>query len=146
MKKTIDTQLSTVQFTFSNGKTLTMDAAKLSDEIRHRCELHGLSQKVGDAAAGKDEQDGYEACYEQWGRLLDGEWSKKRESGDSLLVRAIIELSPEKDANRIRAHVLSLSAPNKRKLARNSKVAAKIAELSATSESDEALDELLDEI
>ena len=78
--------------TFSNGKRLIVDAAHLSDDIRRQAMLHGIKQKIGDAAAiarntttgaSASIQDKFDAMAEVVERLTaaDGAWNKTREGG-----------------------------------------------------------------
>jgi hypothetical protein len=81
---------SVLTFTVGNAGTFTVDASALPDEIRTRAMLHGLVQKISDAAAmpkadltGDVELDAatkYEAMRSVAERLTSGEWSKR--SGD----------------------------------------------------------------
>jgi len=70
----------------ANGEdaTISIDVEKLADEIRERAMLHGLVQKISDAAAlGKDAtpSDKYAAMKAVADRLVDGEWKQSRGEG-----------------------------------------------------------------
>jgi hypothetical protein len=59
---------------------LLINANNLSDEVRNRAVIHGLVQKISDAAAlGKDATpaDKYNAMKAVVDRLHDGDWSKR---------------------------------------------------------------------
>lgn len=93
---------------FGNGEGLTVDPAALSDEIRTAAMLHGLKQKLGDAAAisrnpdtGRSASldDKIAAVREVFDRITapSGTWNKIRESGEGsgnggLLFRALCSL------------------------------------------------------
>ena len=75
-----------------NDATITIDTAKLDSEITERAMLHGLVQKVSDAAAlSKDETAGmsesqiastkYNAMLAVADRLIAGEWKQSRGEG-----------------------------------------------------------------
>lgn len=62
---------------------LTIDASTLSDDIRNAAVMHGLVQKVSDAAAlgaGASASDKHAAMSAVIARLIEGEWNKR--SGD----------------------------------------------------------------
>ena len=77
-------------FTVGNAGTFSVDPATLSDDVTRRAMLHGLVQKVSDAAAiakseltGNAEKDAaakFAAMQSVANRLAEGEWSKR--SGD----------------------------------------------------------------
>lgn len=79
-----------LSFTVGNAGSFTLDPATLADDIRSRAMLHGLVQKVSDAAAiakseltgdaAKDAATKLAAMQSVAERLTNGEWSKR--SGD----------------------------------------------------------------
>ena len=88
MKKQIDVVAGTVTFTFENGLApLTIRTSEISTDTATHAMLHGLSQKIGDAAAiSKTEENGYtvteamrraevEAMMEQ---LRTGSWNTRK--------------------------------------------------------------------
>lgn len=89
---------------FANGKGLIVTMSELSDNILQQATMHGLKQKLVDAAAiSRDPTNGkaatidtkYDAIKEVLDRLLSGEWNKRREGGGAtggLLKRALIEM------------------------------------------------------
>lgn len=94
--------------TFGNGEQITVNPTALSDEIRTAAMLHGLKQKLGDAAAisrnpdtGRSASldDKIAAVREVFERITspDGTWNKIRESGEGsgnggLLFRALCNI------------------------------------------------------
>lgn len=100
-----DVDGSTLTLTFSDGRSLSLDidSGKLRMEIIHAATLHGLKQKLVDAAAMSCGPDGrpatiddkYDAVREVYDRLLSGEWNKAREgvSTGGLLVTALCEIT-----------------------------------------------------
>jgi len=78
-KKTVDSVALTVAFSFADGGARIYDANELSAEMLNRLIVHGLSQKLGDSYAGKND---HEDCTEaMWGQLLEGNWGAERGSG-----------------------------------------------------------------
>ena len=71
-------------FTVADTGEFNLNPAELSDEVRNRAMLHGLVQKVSDAAAmGKDAtpSDKFAAMKSVADRLIEGEWSKRTGEG-----------------------------------------------------------------
>ena len=102
---------------FSNGTGLHLKISELSGEIQHHAMLHGLKQKLVDAAAisrnpdtGRSAtiDDKYNAVREVYDRLLGGNWNKGRGDGSSsgnggLLFRALCQMYPNKTPEALRA-------------------------------------------
>lgn len=146
---------------FAHGKTLAITVAELSPEIREAALLHGLKQKLIDAAAiscnpetGKPAsvEDKYNAVLEVHSRLVAGSWNKTRESGGGgasggLLFRALCELYPRKTSQDIREFLSTKTDKEKAALRANDKVAAIVARIRAESSKSEIDGEsLLDEL
>lgn len=95
----------TLTLAFSNGRTITIGASELSPTLVTQAIMHGLKQKLVDAAAiSRDTDTGraatidtkYNAVREVYERLLAGEWNKVR-SGEGvatggLLLRALLRM------------------------------------------------------
>jgi len=99
----IDGQL--LKLNFATGEVVELDANKLSPEIREQAMMHGLKQKLVDAAAiSRDPETGRsvtveakcEAVKAVYKRLQEGQWNKQREAGDGvsggLLFRAMCKI------------------------------------------------------
>jgi hypothetical protein len=143
--------------TFSNGDELQLDAGNLSSDIRHAAMMHGLKQKLVDAAAiSRDPTNGRAASIELkhasvkevLERLLAGEWNKRREGGGSsggLLFRALcVMYDGRKTLEDIKAYLEKLSDKEKAALRKNPKVAAVIDQLRV--DAGETGDDLLAEL
>lgn len=92
------------------SEPITIDVSALSDEIRNRAMLHGLIQKVSDAAAiPKAELTGTEienatrkhnAMAAVVETIIAGDWSKRREGGAGpvagIIYRAFAEFAADK--------------------------------------------------
>lgn len=142
---------------FRHGETLTLEFAMLKENIQRQALMHGLKQKLVDAAAisrnpetGRTAtiEDKFAAVQEVYDRLLAGEWNKRREGGGNaggLLLQALVRLYPEKDADTLRAYVDKLSRSEQAALRANSRIAPVIAEIQAERggvDSDDLLAEL----
>ena len=135
---------SRLTLSFINGKSLVVDAANLSQDILTAATMHGLKQKLVDAAAiSRDPETGraatietkYDAIKEVLERLLSGEWNKRREGGGStggLLKRALVEMyDGRKSAEEIQAYLDGKDDKAKAALRKNPKVATIIDRLRA---------------
>lgn len=114
--------------------TLAVDM--LTPEILRYAVLHGLKQKLVDAAAisrnpdtgrSASVEDKIAAVNEIFSRLVAGEWNKRREGGSGtggLLFRALCIMYPDKPADAVRDFLGKKSDAEKAALRRNPKVAA----------------------
>jgi hypothetical protein len=99
---------SVLTLTFSNGESLELDVATLSPQIQVDAALHGVKQKLVDAAAiARDTSTGrsatiadkYAAVREVFDRITgpNPTWNKVRTAGESggnsLLLRALMQRS-----------------------------------------------------
>lgn len=152
-----------LRLAFSNGPTLVMDASQLSSDIAHAATMHGLKQKLVDAAAisrnpdtgrAASIDDKYHAVRTVFDRLLAGQWNAIREGGGAtggLLLQALVRMyAGKKTAEQLRAYLADKSDAEKAALRKNPKVAAIIDEIRAESgksagiDTDELLNELED--
>jgi hypothetical protein len=149
-----------ITLTFANGKTLSLEEHSISPDIKRYAMLHGLKQKLVDAAAMSCGPDGkpatvddkYNAVREVYDRLLSGDWNKEREGGATggLLLRALMEMF-DKDRDTVLAFLTKKTDKEQSALRRNPKVAAIILRLSAEKagagaiDSDAILEELVSE-
>ncbi len=145
--------------TFANGKSLSIDAGKLDGDTQLAAMMHGLKQKLIDAAAiSCDPATGkpatvdhkYEAVKEVFDRLLAGEWNKKREAGTQsggLLFRALVKMyDGRKSDAEIKQWLEGKTEAEKTALRKNEKVAEIIAELRAPASGGLNTDGLLAEL
>lgn len=114
--------------------TLAVDM--LTPEILRYAVLHGLKQKLVDAAAisrnpdtgrSASVDDKIAAVNEIFARLVAGEWNKRREGGSGtggLLFRALCIMYPDKPADAVREFLGKKSDAEKAALRRNPKVSA----------------------
>lgn len=150
-------ELKGLSVVFRHGKELTLEFDQLTAEIQRQALLHGLKQKLVDAAAisrnpetGRTAtiEDKYDAVKEVYDRLLAGEWNKRREGGGGtggLLLQALVRLYPGKTREDLESFLAGKSRSEQAALRANPKVAAVIAEIQAERgavDSDELLGEL----
>jgi hypothetical protein len=138
-----------LNLTFADGRKLSLQVSALSEAIRGAAMLHGLKQKLVDAAAiSRDPLTGkaataatkYDAVREVFDRITspDGTWNKVRGDGTGsvgtggLLYRALVRLydgvqTPEQ----VRAYLDGLNAEQQAALRGNKKVAPVIQAIKA---------------
>ena len=144
---------------FANGKQITVYVDELDTEIVNRAVMHGLKQKLVDAAAISRNpdtgatasiEDKYNAVYDVYQRLLNGEWNKNREGGGGvsggLLFRALCRLYDRKTPEAIREFLDGKTKAEQSALRANPKIAAIIDEIRAERVSGVDSDHLLDEL
>lgn len=114
---TIDGMVLT--FTGDNGRVLTVDARTLSTSILDAAIMHGLKQKVGDAAAisrnpetgrSASTDDKFDAMVEVVKRLELDHWNKPREAGEGagaggLLFKALCRVKADKTPAEVKAYL-----------------------------------------
>ena len=133
---------------------------ELNSDINTRCCLHGLKQKIGDAAAigkGVSMAEKFIAMREVAERLTgeNGLWNKAGKgtcSKGGLLFRALVELYPDKSAEQLRAYLSKKTLSEQATLRGVGKIAAVIEELklkdaeNGAEENEEIIDTMLDEL
>lgn len=141
----------TLTLRFANGRTLTIQVGDLSPAILAQATMHGLKQKLVDAAAiSRDPATGraatidtkFDAVNAVLGRLCAGEWNKRREGSPTggLLLRALVRLYPTKAREDLISFLDGKSDAEKAALRRNPKVAAVIEEIRGEDAADGAVD------
>ena len=146
--------------TFSHGGEIVCNADNLSEAIKAQAMMHGLKQKLVDAAAiARDTETGrtasirdkFEAVKEVFERIRDaGQWNKIREGGaggnNGLLVRALMELTGKTRAA-IEEFLDAKSKEEKQALRKNAKVSVIIVRMQAENADDSIdTDAMLDEL
>lgn len=140
---------SKLVLSFDNGKegVISIDTSTLSDAIRHAAMMHGLKQKLVDAAAiARDVETGrsattadkYEAVLKVAERLKAGEWNATATRGEGtgtggLLYRALMRLYPDMGDTRVKAFLESKTDAEKAALRGTAKVAGVIEAIRAES-------------
>jgi len=151
---------STLTLSFRHGEAIIIDRLVLDAGIVDHAIMHGLKQKLVDAAAISRNpdtgatatiEDKYNAVLAVYNRLLDGEWNKTREASDSvsgsgLLFRALCRLYPGKTGDTIRVYLDGKTKSEQAALRSNPKVAAIIDTIRAEKVKDVNADALLSEL
>jgi hypothetical protein len=153
-----------LQLVFANGQRLEINPQEqLTDELYQYAAMHGLKQKLVDAAAisrnpetgrAASIEDKYNAVKAVFDRLLAGQWNAPREgagAGGGLLFKALCRMyAGKKTDEAIREFLEAKTDAEKTALRKNPKVAAIIEEIRAESgkaaniDTDELLGELED--
>lgn len=148
-----------LEIVFADGHQIKLAHDVVSASIRIAATMHGLKQKLCDAAAiSRDATTGKPATIATkraavmavYERLLAGEWNAKREGGGagSLLLRALMRMQPEKSADTLRAWLDAKTDAERAALRLNPRVVKVIAQIQAerVADTDIDTDALLDEI
>ena len=152
---------NTLTLTFANGATLTMRGDALNSDVQQYAMMHGLKQKLVDAAAisrnpetgrAATVEDKYQAVKVVYNRLLGGQWNATREGGGNaggLLAQALTRMyAGRKTAEDIKAFLAEKTDAEKTALRKNPRVAQIIEEIraeqgkAANIDTDELLGEL----
>lgn len=140
-------------FTGDNGRELAVSVDQLDDNIRVQAMMHGLKQKIGDAAAisrnpdtgrSATTDDKFDAMSEVLNRLLSGQWNKTREGGDGgaggLLFRALCKVKADKTPAEVRAYLEARTKEEQAALRKVPAIAAAIEEIRAAQAKDGGID------
>lgn len=89
---------SGVSFKLGNGKVLHADLDTLPESVVKQLVIHGLSQKVGDSAAGfaagQDYSGAFEAMTQTLESLQAGEWNRRGEGvGKEDIINAVVAIT-----------------------------------------------------
>lgn len=152
---------NTLALTFANGETLTMRGDALTSDVQQYALMHGLKQKLVDAAAisrnpetGRPAtvEDKYQAVKAVYDRLLAGAWNATREGGGAtggLLLQALVRMyAGRKTVDELRAFLADKTDAEKTALRKNPRVAQIIEDIrvetgkAANIDTDEMLGEL----
>ena len=153
---------NTIALQFANGETLTLRGDALNADIQQYAMMHGLKQKLVDAAAiSRNPENGRAASIDDkfaavkavYDRLLAGQWNAAREGGGQsggLLFKALCRMYAGKAPEQIMAYLAGKTDAEKTALRKNPKVAAVIEAIraetgkAASIDTDELLGELED--
>lgn len=152
---------TTLTLTFANGETLTMRGDALTSDVQQYAMMHGLKQKLVDAAAisrnpetgrAATVEDKYQAVKTVYDRLLVGQWNATREGGGAtggLLLQALCRMyAGRKTVDELKAFLADKTDAEKTALRKNPRVATIIEEIraeqgkAANIDTDELLSEL----
>lgn len=87
-----------VSFNLGNGKSLLVRLDELPPGMIHDLAIHGLSQKVGDSAAGFAASQDYSGALESMTQTLtalqQGEWNRRGEGvGKEDIINAVVSIT-----------------------------------------------------
>ena len=155
---------NTLTLTFANGETLTMRGDALNSDVQQYAMMHGLKQKLVDAAAisrnpetgrAATVEDKFQAVKTVYDRLLAGQWNATREGGGAtggLLLQALCRMyAGRKTADELKAFLAEKTDAEKTALRKNPRVAQIIEDIraeqgkAANIDTDELLGELDEE-
>lgn len=144
--------------TFSDGRQIVVQIGDLPENIIAHAVMHGLKQKLVDAAAiSRDPETGraasidtkFRAVEEVANRLLTGEWNKRREGGGNvggLLFQALCRKYSAKTPDQIKEWLAGKDDKAKAALRKNPEIAKIIDEIRAEQGDDNAGATLLAEL
>lgn len=152
---------NTLTLTFANGETLIMRGNALNSDVQQYAMMHGLKQKLVDAAAisrnpetgrAASIEDKFQAVKTVFDRLLAGQWNATREGGGAtggLLLQALCRMyAGRKTADELKAFLADKTDAEKTALRKNPRVAQIIEDIraeqgkAANIDTDELLGEL----
>ena len=145
IRTSVNSALTGLTFTFGTGDEVTLMVDSLSPEIRAMAMLHGLRQKVQDAAAiarnpdtGRSATfgDKRDAAMEVYERLLAGHWNKptaggERDASGGMLLRALMEVYPTAGQDVLKARITGWNAEQKTVIRNNPKIKAVLDRMAA---------------
>lgn len=144
-------QAGALRLAFANGKELYINANDLTRDLLAEALIHGLKQKLVDAAAisrnsetgrSATADDKYQAVKEVYDRLLSGAWNAPREGGGagSLLFKALCRVKPDQAPSAIRDWLDARTDAEKKALRVNPTIAAIIVEIQAEQAKTDGID------
>jgi hypothetical protein len=89
LKKVIDGTVLTIT-EGQTGEVLSLDFATLPDGIQALLGPFGLSQKIGDSAAGKKGAEAIAAMNKVWTGLSEGNWSVRAPAAEKISKKSIL--------------------------------------------------------
>lgn len=110
-RMTTTMQGTTLIFTVPTGEKVDIDYSELKQAIQHQLMIHGLRQKVADAAAMKAGATWAEKIANMQGvvdALLDGEFTRQRASAGTLLAQ-VLSVEKAKPLEVVKAYLQSLT-------------------------------------
>ena len=150
---------SSLVLEFANAKVLTLGVDNLSSEICDYAMMHGLKQKLVDAAAiscnpetGRPAtiDDKYQAVKEVYDRLLAGVWNKIREGGmatGGLLFAALCRMyEGRKTPEQLREYLAGKTDAEKAALRKNPKISAIIDQIRIERGGEDTSEDMLAEL
>lgn len=89
ISKKIDGDILTIT---AGTEVMEFNITELNDSIKSHLAMHGLSQKLGDSAAGADDSaEAMKYIMGTWEVLAKGEWSSRQPAGEKITKKGIME-------------------------------------------------------
>jgi len=88
--KTIEGTVLTISEAIT-GSIMKFDFAVLPQGIKDNLGPYGLSQKLGDAAAGREGQDAVDSIKKVWEGLSKGDWSTRAPAAEKITKKSILD-------------------------------------------------------
>ena len=143
-----------VTFTTADGLKTSLDAMSLTAELRDAAMMHGLKQKLGDAAAisrnpdtgrSATTADKLAAIEEVRERLLSGAWNKGRAAGEGagpggLLFKALCRVKADKTPAEVKAYLDGRTKEEQAALRKVPAIASAIQAIKAENAKDDGID------
>lgn len=111
LSKTIEGNILTIKEAIT-GKVMVFDAGSLPAPIQANLMPYGLSQKLGDAAAGREGQEAVDAISKVWEGLSKGDWTTRVPAAEKLTKKDVLakfnEMPDGKEKSLVRASLLKL--------------------------------------
>lgn len=89
LTKTVEGSVITIKEDIT-GAELMFDVSELSEQIQTNLKYHGASQKLGDAAAGREGQEAVDAINKVWEGLVKGDWSVRAPAVEKVSVKDLV--------------------------------------------------------
>lgn len=80
------------------GKVTKYDVTALPKEIQAKLPAYGLSQKLGDAAAGKEGQEAVDSIAKVWEGLMKNDWTTRVPAAEKISKSDILDRFNKMDA------------------------------------------------
>ena len=90
LSKVIEGNVLTITEAVTNT-VLKFDAGSLPAAIQANLMPYGLSQKLGDAAAGREGQEAVDAINKVWEGLAKGDWSTRVPAAEKITKKSIVD-------------------------------------------------------
>lgn len=90
LAKSIEGTVLTITESVTNS-VMKFDFAGLPQNIKDNLGPYGLSQKLGDAAAGKEGQEAVDSIKKVWDGLSKGDWSTRAPAAEKVSKKSILE-------------------------------------------------------
>lgn len=142
----VDVQKKELVINTVGNPELIIRLDELTTDMLEHAALHGLKQKIVDAAAlgaGYSPTEKFIAMRDVLNRIVGGDWNVRGEGGGTptgLLFRALVVLYPNKDADTIREFLDGKSKSEQAALRKNPKIAGIIETIKAENAKDGGID------